>query len=409
MAMLIVRDGGAWYVATAMPAADPSDLRASPAPTGRGSDRFAPLDAVSLSGDPEDMLGLMTALAAKVLAVPMAYVALLDGDRLTITGQLGLPAAVAGLGELGLERSVARVALAGHVPMFIDDLADHAALRDSNERVLLGAAAHASLPLELPGGEVVGTFCAADTVGRPWTARDEEILGDIAAAVAVILRNRERIRAAGAVAQLLDRIPEPVLSLTRQVRRLLAQVEGSTDPRTTQFASLTSGRIEAVEGLIRDAEVFTRRTAPATPGERRTADLTDVVERAVASAQAASGRMLANLEGPPAAILVTCDPLELERLLTALIVSLMRYTDHADDIRLRLQNRGDVGCLDITHVGRGVPIAAFTRMVTTFRLTGSRASAAIRMVDGTILAENGLVSGRSSGSETAFRISVPRA
>ncbi len=109
---------------------------------------------------PEPAFDRLTLLARRVLRVPVAMVSLVDDRRGFAKSRAGeVPA------ELPLSHSLcARVVDAG-APLVVDALTDHPAATD------LGVGAYAGVPLALPGGPVLGSFCVADTRPRGRGAR----------------------------------------------------------------------------------------------------------------------------------------------------------------------------------------------------------------------------------------------
>lgn len=371
--------------------------------------RFAATGASILVDDAEDTLSHLTTLATRALGVPMAYLALLEGDRLVLAGATGLPPAVQAGGELPAQHSLSRLALERRESVLVGARSSQPSPTISVEMELLGAVAHAAVPLLMPDGEMVGTLCVADNVDHDWTVHEQDMLSDLAAATAIILRNRETIHATNELARLLQRMIEPIQGLMDHVRSLTALVSEDEDSRVRTFAALAAGRVHAVSALIGEADV-TLRAAMAVPmGRMRTGNLVELVRVCLANAEAVTGSTGAHLHGQPAPLQVECDPLEMERSLTDLLVALLRYAGASGKIHLRVLPASDAGRLDVVMRGPMVPTGEVVRLVSRFQAGEGRVAASLRLVGDTVLATSGRIRARSSAAGTAFRILLPRA
>jgi signal transduction histidine kinase len=378
---------------------DATDARG---PVRRGIGRFRPTDATRITGDPEDTLTHLLRLTTAVLDRPIAYVALLDGQRLMIVSHEGLSGS-APASELARARSLAALAIDRRAPVLAND---PDSLVGTVELDLLGEVALAAVPLEMPDGELIGTLCAAGPA-RAWDGRDAELLGHLAAAVTLVLRNREAIHASDAMGDLLRRMTQPIGELADQVRRLTVAASDVQDARVRAFAALTEERIKAVDGLTAEIAAATRAARGRPPAGDQAVDLVELVRRSLASARAAAGSKQAFLDSPPDELRFSGDALELEESLTALVLALMHYAGPEGEVRVRLGRRARGIRLDIVKLGNPIPAAELARMIGRFRTTGRESLTTLDLVGERVTVSAGSVKARSSARGTAFRVTLP--
>jgi hypothetical protein len=374
-------------------------------PVRGGVGRFAPTDATSLAGDPEDTLTHLLRLAIRSLTVSMVYITLRDGERLVLVSQQGLRGVAAARREIPADHSLSLVAMERRAPVFVSDPFNISA---TPEHELLGAESHAAVPLELPDGEVIGTFCAGARWQHRWTTRDAEMLGDTAAVVVLVLRNRETMHSSHALADLVRRIVGPTHELTDRVRSLTGLLGTNEDARVRLFSALAEQRVRAVDALLAEVPAVTRAAGHRPPGGPQPIDLAELVKRSLASARAAAGTKEAYLDAPHGSVIVECDPLELEESLTALLIALMHYARLEDKLHVRMVSDARVVHLDILKLGPMVPPAEMTRMVARFRFGASPLAHRIRLRGRTVIAAAGALRARSSEGRSGFRLTIDR-
>jgi signal transduction histidine kinase len=336
------------------------------------------------------------------------YVALADGDRFVLLAHHGLPKNVAARGELPAGSSLLVRSLEEREPTLIDDLAAHDDLRHIVERSELGLRALVIVPLSLTDGEVIGAMCAGQRESHAWTSEDAAIFKDLGSAATLILRHRDAIHASGAVSAGIGKLSLRGRALTEQVRRLNALVSDDDDPRVRTFAALAAARVHEVEGTLRDLEAMTGTNAlPEAPGSVTT-DLSAVVYRSVGQAlgvEADGADVRVDVEAATA----RCDPLEIERSLTTLLISLRGFAAGTDGINVRVFESGSNVHIDIVDLGQGIPAAEVARLVANFKPSARAPVSSLQLVDGAVLADSGTITAESSWRGTSFHITLPSA
>ena len=150
----------------------------------RNVKRLAALHRVGLlDTPPEDTFDRLTALARRILKVPVAYVSLVDRDRQFFKSCAGLPEPWATQRETPLSHSFCKHVVASGAPLVVDDARRHPTVWNNLAIDELGIVAYAGIPLTTSDGQTIGTFCTVDSQPRTWTWDEVEILKDLAAIV----------------------------------------------------------------------------------------------------------------------------------------------------------------------------------------------------------------------------------
>ncbi len=222
-----------------------------------------------LAATPEASFDRWATLAAQALRTPVAAVSLIDERLQYVKSVIGLDHAPQG-DEAAAELSVCQYVVAGAAPLAIDDLSEHARLRDLPALRDGGLRAYAGTPICV-AGQPVGALCVAQPTPRAWEAQDLAMLGDFAGAIASEIALRiaacDLQRANGVVedhnriheliardAPLEDVLREVVLSIENFDPRLRGSVL-LLDPvlRTIHHGaapSLPASYIAQIEGLV---------------------------------------------------------------------------------------------------------------------------------------------------------------
>ena len=147
-----------------------------------------------LDAPPSATFDRLTALATRLLGVPVALVSLVDFDRQFFVSCPGLADPWASEREAPHSHSFCQYVVATGEPLIVEDarevdfLKSNLAIRD------LGVIAYAGVPLRLSTGEVLGSFCAIESKPRVWTGAELESLQTLADAAMAELDLRETSR-----------------------------------------------------------------------------------------------------------------------------------------------------------------------------------------------------------------------
>ncbi len=143
--------------------------------------RLAALEATALLDTPtERVFDRLTEVAAATLGVPIALISLVTDDRQFFKRQCGLPKPVADDRETPLAHSFCQHVVQDRAPLVIEDAREDARLHDNLAIRDLGVSAYAGVPLMLPDGAVIGSFCAIDTSPHRFDESDIAVLKRLA-------------------------------------------------------------------------------------------------------------------------------------------------------------------------------------------------------------------------------------
>ena len=147
-----------------------------------------------LDARPSDTFDRLTALATRLLGVPIALVSLVDDDRQFFVSCPGLGEPWATARETPLSHSFCQYVVATGEPLVVEDARNVDFLRSNIAIHDLNVIAYAGVPLRLSTGEVLGSFCAIENEPRAWTAAELESLKTLADAAMAELDLRETSR-----------------------------------------------------------------------------------------------------------------------------------------------------------------------------------------------------------------------
>lgn len=171
--------------------------------------RLAALQSSGLrDGEHSEVLDRLTALARKLLGVPATFVSMVDRDCDVYLSHDGLPEPLATTRRLeGL--TFCHLAISSPGPLVIPDTRTHPVYRQVPTVESLGVAAYLGIPIRLPSGDVLGSFCAIDVEPHEWTATDVEVLVELAhsAEREISLRSQLALAECEALTDPLTRLP----------------------------------------------------------------------------------------------------------------------------------------------------------------------------------------------------------
>jgi signal transduction histidine kinase len=152
------------------------------------------------TGDPSPGLDRLTAMATRLLDVPIALATVLEPHQQRFLSARGLPQPWASIGHTPLTHSFCRFVLESGAPLVVSDARLHPLLRSSLAIPDLRLIAYAGYPLAAPDGTLLGAFCAGDTQPRRWDFDELLLLKDLAAIAATEVAaqlHAERLAEAG--------------------------------------------------------------------------------------------------------------------------------------------------------------------------------------------------------------------
>jgi signal transduction histidine kinase len=185
-----------------------------------------------LDSPPEEAFDRFTRLASKLLHVPIAMVSLVDKDRQFFKSVAGPGEPLLRTRETPLSHSFCRHVVAAGAPFVVTDAREHPLVRDNPAVRDLGVVAYAGLPLTVPSGQTIGSFCAIDQQPRMWTPEELALLQSLATAVMTEIELRLTAR------QLRDNYRQMQVSETLRADLVHMAVHDLRTPLTTLISGL---------------------------------------------------------------------------------------------------------------------------------------------------------------------------
>ncbi|CAN5752469.1 hypothetical protein BH10ACT1_BH10ACT1_13420 [soil metagenome] len=186
--------------------------------------RPARLEAVEATGLPGDATApsfeRLVKLAAQLLDAPLGFFTVVDAERSWYVASSGIPAE---LRSGAVEASFCKYVIASGEPLVVNDATADERTATNPAIDEMGVRAWAGFPVRDPSGEVLGSFCVVDTEEHLWTARDQSVLGSLAAAAEDEVAHLLARRATDAARREMDELR------TRQ-RDLLGLLQASLIP-----------------------------------------------------------------------------------------------------------------------------------------------------------------------------------
>jgi diguanylate cyclase (GGDEF)-like protein/PAS domain S-box-containing protein len=215
-----------------------------------------------MDAGPQESLDRLTRLASRLLAVPIALVSLVDGERQYFASEVGM----AGLRETPLSHSFCQHVVVTESSLVIPDARLDPELRENLAVAELGVIAYAGVPLLTSAGDALGSFCVIENSPRDWSEDDLELLRDLARSVIseIELRMTNRsLRASEAqLSAIFEHIPAGIIlrALDGRYERVNSYVASAMGRTAEEIVGLAATDIyppEVARALVSDDQLVT--------------------------------------------------------------------------------------------------------------------------------------------------------
>jgi len=119
---------------------------------------------------------VLVELANKFLGTPVALISLVTDKRQFFLSSNGLHEPWAGCRETPLSHSFCQHVVKRNEPLVVSDATKHSLVKENLAVNEIGVQAYLGVPVVLPDGNVIGSFCAIDSKPRVWTKDDLETI-----------------------------------------------------------------------------------------------------------------------------------------------------------------------------------------------------------------------------------------
>jgi sigma-B regulation protein RsbU (phosphoserine phosphatase) len=202
------------------------------------AERLTDLRALQILDTPaEERFDRVVRLAARVFAVPIAYIALIDADRQWFKAKCGVRPL-----QTRRDESFCSYTILGHEALVVPDATRDDRFRDNplvvGEPFIRFYAGH---PLAGPNGHNVGTLCIADRRPRSFDAEQRETLRQLAALAEHELRMMDVIQVQHELLEARAKLAQELAEAAGYVRSLLpSRLDG---PVRTDWCFLSSSQL----------------------------------------------------------------------------------------------------------------------------------------------------------------------
>ena len=119
---------------------------------------------------------MLVDLANKFLGTPVALISIVTPERQFFLSSSGLGEPWASCRETPLSHSFCQHVVKRNEPLVVTDAENHELVKDNLAVGELGVQAYLGVPIVLPDGNVIGSFCAIDDSPRTWMQDDLETI-----------------------------------------------------------------------------------------------------------------------------------------------------------------------------------------------------------------------------------------
>lgn len=375
-------------------------------------ERLASLRASGLT-EPADHVDFdrVTALASRLLDVPVCLVSMVDENRQVFIGACGLPTAVDLVRETPLSHSFCKHAVRERQPLIVRNALDDSRFAENGAVRDLGVIAYLGFPLHAPDGEILGAFCVIDSKPRDWSDDDLGLARDFTAIVAEQIELHVNKRTERSSLDVLIHDLKSPLSGVRMVANLLKERESeigeSLRPLVGALGESTDNALRLVESLARRD----RHSAGVCP------DLNAVLADQVAQHRAAAVEKGLTLEYQDhgAALPLAVARWVIEQVAENLLTNAIKFTPSGGTVRLVVRREDGQGIFVVADDGPGFQAGDYPKLFRRYARMSARPTAGepstglgLSIAKRLVEQEGGTIELLSKPDESAvFRISFP--
>ncbi|MBF9042775.1 GAF domain-containing protein [Rhodobacterales bacterium HKCCE4037] len=294
-------------------------------------------DADLLDTLPEEVFDRVTRLATRLLGVPVSLMSLVDTRRQFFKSQTGLEGEVAETRETPLSHSFCQYVVTEDRSLSVSDARVHPLLAGNGAVSDLSVIAYLGEPIHAPGGAVIGSLCAIDSMPHDWSDDDRATMRDLAAILENELRLREESRRSDLI---LGEMHHRIKNLFTVSSALLRASAREADD-TTDLVQRFEGRLNA---LSRSHSMAVGTSDQTTAPEFTGIQLAHLVDHALAPF--ASGPGVAVQAGGPEVFVTSNSVTYLALTLHELATNALKYGGLRDDdgkVHIRWERDEDSG------------------------------------------------------------------
>ncbi|WP_193211618.1 GAF domain-containing sensor histidine kinase [Luteolibacter marinus] len=354
----------------------------------------------------------VTALASRLLRVPVCLVSLVDDSRQVFAGACGLPDPLNQERQTPLSHSFCKHAVRERRPLIIPDARLDPRVAENGAIADLGVIAYLGFPIHGPDDLIYGAFCVIDSKPRAWSEEDIGVVRDLTAIVVEQVElhtTKETERSSLDV--LIHDLKTPLAGI-RMVASLLQEKEqelpGSLRPLVGALGESTDSALKLVESLARRD----RHSSGVCPD--LSAQLADVVGRQEIAAEDKGLQIL--FDGSKSPMPVAAPDWVIEQVAENLLSNAIKFTPAGGRIQVSVSEQDGYGVFEVGDTGPGFAKEDYPKLFRRYSRMSAQPTAGepstglgLSIVKRLVEQEGGSVLLLSRPGEGArFRVSFPQ-
>ncbi len=231
---------------------------------------------------------MLVDLANKFLGTPVALISLVTTERQFFLSTCGLGEPWASDRETPLTHSFCQHVVKRNEPLIVTDAKRHELVKDNLAISELGVQAYLGVPIVLPDGNVIGSFCAIDDCPRNWTQDDLETIQKLVELTVVELTVRQAARKRQQVlenrlsqAQKMQAIGQLVGGVAHDFNNVLGAIQIQAELLNAQLGKKHSTPVSHIQESVQSAKLIVQQLlnwSRPSSGEKLPISLTDNVK-----------------------------------------------------------------------------------------------------------------------------------
>lgn len=230
---------------------------------------------------------MLVDLANKFLGTPVALISLVTPERQFFVASSGLGEPWASCRETPLTYSFCQHVVQRNETLVINDAKNHELVKDNQATTELGVEAYLGVPIVLPDGSVIGSFCAIDDCPRAWSQDDLETIEKLVDLTVVELsikkeaRRRQRTLENRLMqTQKMQALGQLVGGVAHDFNNVLGAIQIQAELLQAQLKKKETVPVSQIQQSVESAKLIVQQllnwSRPST-SVKRVASLTDVV------------------------------------------------------------------------------------------------------------------------------------
>ncbi len=349
-------------------------------------------------------------VACALVDAPVSYVTLVDLDEQVLRGAWRRDEPDNNVRCMPLQGTFCWFSVVTGEKLVINDARVNSLVRHAASVAREKIVAYAGFPLQTGSGHVLGSLCVIDRQPREWSAEQLALLRDLATIVVHEIEHQLASKSVDDLRALGRQLADRLSGMAEAVHGLAELAEQQDDLQMHRFTALAVSRMDEVKNLTGQLQQETAAQV-GRAGESARIDLREAVDRAVRSTRLATSTDAIEADLGLVALPVRCDPLELERSITHVLVAALHHMTGESPLRVVLGTvtgtagpyaPAPVAQLTVSGPSSRVPASELARIVTRLRAAIGEAIAerspvaSIRMAAGQTSASNGSIVANST-------------